>query len=46
MVPSLDLTMVSRDTAPTLKPDSDWSFGTMWGLKGSDVYLLDVVRGR
>ena len=45
-VPMLDLKMVSWDTASTLQPDSDWSVGTVWGLKGSDVYLLDVVRGR
>ena len=45
-VPALDLTMVSWDTASTLHADSDWSVGTVWGLKGSDVYLLDVVRGR
>ena len=45
-VPPLDLMMASWDTASTLNADSDWSVGTVWGLKGSDVYLLDVVRGR
>ncbi len=45
-VPALDLTIASWDTASTLNPDSDWSVGTVWGLKGSDVYLLNVVRGR
>jgi predicted phage terminase large subunit-like protein len=44
--PALDLTVISWDTASTLHADSDWSVGTVWGLKGSDVYLLDVVRGR
>jgi predicted phage terminase large subunit-like protein len=42
----LDLTVVSWDTASTLAETSDWSVGTVWGLRGSDIYLLDVVRGR
>ena len=45
-LPLLDLTVVSWDTASTLHADSDWSVGTVWGLKSSDVYLLDVVRVR
>jgi predicted phage terminase large subunit-like protein len=42
----LDLVMVSWDTASTLGEASDYSVGTVWGLKGSDIYLLDVVRER
>ena len=41
-----DLVVVSWDTASTLGEDSDYSVGTVWGLKGSDIYLLDVVRGK
>lgn len=41
-----DLVVASWDTASTLGEASDWSVGTVWGLKGADVYLLDVVRGR
>jgi predicted phage terminase large subunit-like protein len=44
--PPLDLVMASWDTAFTLGEASDYSVGTVWGLKGSDIYLLDVVRGR
>jgi len=44
--PLMDLTMVSRDTASTLGETSDYSAGTVWGLKGSDIYLLDLVRGK
>lgn len=40
-----DLVVASWDTASTLGEASDWSVGTVWGLKGADVYLLDVVRG-
>jgi predicted phage terminase large subunit-like protein len=42
----LDLVMASWDTASTLGEVSDYSVGTVWGLRGSDIYLLDVVRGR
>ncbi|MBF0561725.1 MAG: phage terminase large subunit [Alphaproteobacteria bacterium] len=42
----LDLVVVSWDPASTLGETSDYSVGTVWGLKGSDIYLLDVVRGR
>lgn len=41
-----DLVVVSWDTASTLGEASDWSVGTVWGLKGADIYLLDVIRGR
>ena len=36
----------SWDTASTIGETSDWSVGTVWGAKGLDFYLLDVVRGR
>jgi predicted phage terminase large subunit-like protein len=45
-LPPLDLTMVSWDTASTVGDASDFSVGTVWGLKGSDIYLRDVVRGQ
>jgi predicted phage terminase large subunit-like protein len=37
---------VSWDTASTLGESSDYSVGTVWGAKGLDFYLLDLVRGR
>lgn len=46
VTPQLDLVVASWDTASTLGETSDYSVGTVWGLKGSDIYLLDVVRGR
>jgi predicted phage terminase large subunit-like protein len=42
----LDLIIVSWDTASTLAETSDYSVGTVWGLRGSEIYLLDVIRGR
>lgn len=44
--PVLDLILVSWDTASTLGDNSDYSVGTVWGLRGTDIYLLDVARGR
>jgi predicted phage terminase large subunit-like protein len=41
-----DFTVVSWDTASTLGESSDYSVGTVWGAKGLDFYLLDLVRGR
>ena len=41
-----DLVMTSWDTASTLEEDSDYSVGTVWGLRGHEIYLLDVIRGR
>lgn len=41
-----DLVIASWDTASTLAESSDWSVGTVWGAKGQEYYLLDVVRGR
>ena len=46
VAPQLDLVMVSWDTASTIGAASDYSVGTVWGMKGADLYLLDVVRGR
>lgn len=42
----LDLVVASWDTASTLGDASDFSVGTVWGLRGADMYLLDVVRAR
>lgn len=41
-----DLVIASWDTASTLSDSSDYSVGTVWGAKGLDFYLLDLVRGR
>ncbi len=41
-----DFTLASWDTASTLSDHADYSVGTVWGAKGLDFYLLDVVRGR
>ncbi|WP_303829408.1 hypothetical protein [Asticcacaulis taihuensis] len=43
---TLDRKIVSWDTASTLRDSSDYSVGTVWGMKGLDFYLLDLVRGR
>jgi predicted phage terminase large subunit-like protein len=43
---SFDLKIASWDTASTTGENADWSVGTVWGAKGLDYYLLDVVRGR
>ncbi|MGZ3279200.1 MAG: phage terminase large subunit [Caulobacteraceae bacterium] len=43
---TFDRTVVSWDTASTVRETSDWSVGTIWGAKGFDYYLLDLVRGR
>ena len=41
-----DFRLASWDTASTLGEASDYSVGTYWGLKGHDIYLIDVVRGK
>jgi predicted phage terminase large subunit-like protein len=41
-----DVLMVSWDTASTISEDADYSVGTVWGAKGLDFYLLDLVRDR
>ncbi len=43
---SFDLVVASWDTASTLGETADYSVGTVWGAKGLDYYLLDLVRGR
>jgi predicted phage terminase large subunit-like protein len=43
---TFDLTIASWDTASTLSEGADYSVGTVWGMKGLDFYLLDLVRGR
>jgi predicted phage terminase large subunit-like protein len=43
---NLDLVMVSWDTASTISETADFSVGTVWGAKGLDFYLLDLVRDR
>lgn len=45
-LPQLGFIMASWDTASTLGQQSDYSVGTVWGFKGSDSYLIDLVRGR
>jgi predicted phage terminase large subunit-like protein len=43
---AFDMVIASWDTASTLSETSDYSVGTVWGAKGLDFYLLDLVRGR
>lgn len=43
---TFDFKIASWDTASTLRETSDYSVGTVWGARGLDFYLLDVVRGR
>jgi predicted phage terminase large subunit-like protein len=43
---AFDFTVASWDTASTLSQSADYSVGTVWGAKGLDFYLLDLVRGR
>jgi phage terminase large subunit-like protein len=42
----LERVVVSWDTASTIEETSDWLVGTVWGMRGIDFYLLDVVRGK
>ena len=41
-----DLIVASWDTASTVSHNADFSVGTIWGAKGLDFYLLDLVRDR
>ncbi|KRE16842.1 hypothetical protein ASE63_14020 [Bosea sp. Root381] len=41
-----DFIVASWDTASTLSESADYSVGTIWGAKGLDFYLLDLVRER
>jgi predicted phage terminase large subunit-like protein len=43
---AFDLVIASWDTASTLSETADYSVGTVWGAKGLDFYLLDLVRDR
>ncbi len=43
---SFDTVVASWDTASTLGESADYSVGTVWGSRGLDFYLLDVVRER
>ncbi len=43
---SFDTIVASWDTASTLGESSDYSVGTVWGSRGLDFYLLEVVRER
>jgi predicted phage terminase large subunit-like protein len=43
---SFDLVIASWDTASTLSGDADYSVGTVWGARGLDFFLLDLVRQR
>lgn len=43
---TFDRTVASWDTASTLSETADYSVGTVWGAKGLNYYLLDLVRGR
>jgi len=42
----LELVVASWDTASTESEESDFSVGTIWGLKDGSIYLLDLRRGR
>jgi predicted phage terminase large subunit-like protein len=41
-----DFLVVSWDTASTIEEGSDYSAGTIWGLRNQHFYLIDVLRGR
>ncbi len=41
-----DLVVASWDAASTISESADYSVGMVWGAKGLDFYLLDVVRER
>lgn len=41
-----DTVLVSWDTASTLSENADWSVGTVWGMAGGEIHLLDVIRER
>jgi predicted phage terminase large subunit-like protein len=43
---AFDVILASWDTASTLSKTADYSVGTVWGSKGLDFYLLDLLRGR
>ena len=41
-----DRLVLSWDTASTLEERSSYSVGQLWGVKGSDFYLLENIRER
>jgi predicted phage terminase large subunit-like protein len=43
---TFDFTLASWDTASTLSENADYSVGTIWGARGLDFFLLDLVRDR
>jgi predicted phage terminase large subunit-like protein len=43
---AFDFVVASWDTASTLSESADYSVGTVWGAKGLDFYLLDLLRAR
>lgn len=43
---TFDRTIANWDTASTISEKADYSVGTVWGAKGIDYFLLDLVRGR
>ena len=43
---TFEFVVCSWDTASSLGETNDYSVGTVWGLRGSEFYLLDLVRGR
>jgi predicted phage terminase large subunit-like protein len=43
---TFDRTIASWDTASTISEKADYSVGTVWGCKGLNYFLLDLVRGR
>jgi predicted phage terminase large subunit-like protein len=43
---TFDFTIASGDTASTLSENADYSVGTVWGARGLDFFLLDLVRER
>lgn len=41
-----DEVIISWDTASKTGKENDYSVGTVWGRKGENYYLLDMIRGR
>jgi len=41
-----DRLIASWDTASTLDERSSFSVGSLWGMVGPNIYLIDLVRGR
>lgn len=43
---SFDWMAIYSDTAQKIKEHHDFSVFQLWGAKGSDIYLVDQIRGR